>query len=97
MVFCITWLVLSNYNKVSPKQNNILTTQATLTSTVLYQKIDGFRYITKRGEAAVIGIWESKLHDLVRSSKIQIENYDLIQSDTNRRGSVGCFIRNDLS
>ena len=71
--------------------------QATLTSTVFYQKIDEFRYITKQGEAAVIGIWESKLHELVLSSKIQIENYDLIRSDTNGRGSVACFIRNDLS
>ena len=64
----------------------------------LLPKIDELRYIAKLSEAAVIGISESKLHDSVLSSEIQIENYDLICSDRNRHGGgVACFIRNDLS
>ena len=54
-------------------------------------KIDEHQYIDKRCEAAVIGI-------SVLSSKIPIENDDIISSDRNRHGSgVACFIRNDLS
>ena len=64
----------------------------------LLPKIDELQYITKLSEAAVIDISESKLNDLVLSSEIQIENYDLIRSDKNRHGGgVACFIRNDLS
>ena len=40
----------------------------------------------KVSEAAVIGISKPKLDDSVLSSKIQIENYDVIRSDRNRHG-----------
>ena len=62
----------------------------------LLPKIDDLRYIAKLSEAAVIGISESKLDELVlSSSEIQIENYYLIRSNRNRHGGgATCFIRN---
>ena len=63
----------------------------------LLPKIDELWYIAKLSEATVIGISESKLDDSVLSSEIQIENYELLRSDSNRHGGgVACFIRNDL-
>ena len=44
----------------------------------LLPKIDELQYIGKLSEAADIGISESKLDDLIISSKIQIENYDIV-------------------
>ena len=64
----------------------------------LLPRIDELQYIAKVSEAAVIGISESKLDYLVRSSEMKIENYDLICSDRNiHGGGVLCFIGNDLS
>ena len=49
-------------------------------------------------EIAIIGISESKLDDLILSSKIQSENYDLTRPSRNRHGGgVPYFIRNDLT
>ena len=49
-------------------------------------------------EIAVISISESKLDDLILSSEIQSENYDLTQPSRNRHGGgVPYFIRNDLT
>ena len=44
----------------------------------LLPKIDELQYIGKLSEAADNGISESKLDDLIISSKIQIENYDIV-------------------
>ena len=64
----------------------------------LLPKIDELLCIAKLSENGVISISESKLDDSVRSSEIQIENYDLIRSDRKRYGGgVACFIRNDLT
>ena len=64
----------------------------------LLPRIEELQYIAKVSEAAVIGISESKLDHLVRSSEMKIENYDLICSDRNiHGGGVLCFIGNDLS
>ena len=54
----------------------------------LLPKIEELRYIAKLSEAAVICISESKLDDSVLSSESQVENYDLIRSDSNRHGGV---------
>ena len=49
-------------------------------------------------EIAVIGISESKLDDLILSSEIQSENYDLTRPNRNIYGDgVPYFIRNDLT
>ena len=44
----------------------------------LLPKIDELQYIGKLSEAADNGISESKLDDLIISSKNQIENYDIV-------------------
>ena len=51
-------------------------------------KINELRYIAKLSEAAVIGISEKKLDDSVLSSEIQIENYDVIRSDSSDRNDM---------
>ena len=61
-------------------------------------KIDEFRHIARLTNAAVIRISESKLDDSMPTSKIQINEYDLLRCDRNRHGGgVACYIRNDLS
>ena len=64
----------------------------------LLPKIDELRYIAKLSNAAVIGITESKLDDCILDSEIQIDNYQILRCDRNRKGrGVACYVRNDLS
>ena len=61
-------------------------------------KIDELRHIARLTNAAVIGISESKVDDSVPTSKIQIDEYDLLRCDRNRHGGgVVCYVRNTLS
>ena len=54
--------------------------------------------MARLSNAAVIGIFESKLDESVTNSEILIVNYDLLRCDRNRKGGgVVCCIRNDLS
>ena len=64
----------------------------------LLPKIDELRYIAKLSNAAVIGITESKLDDCILDSEIQIDNYQILRCNRNRKGrGVACYVRNDLS
>ena len=64
----------------------------------LLPKIDELRHIARLTNAAVIGIFESKLDDSVLTSEIQMDECDLLCCDRNRHGGgVACYIRNDLS
>ena len=64
----------------------------------LLSKIDELRYIAKRSNAAVIGTTKSKLDKCILDSEIQIDNYQIIRCDRNRKGGgVACYVRNDLS
>ena len=64
----------------------------------LLPKIDEIRLISKKSNAAVIGITESKLDDSIPNSEINIDNYNLLRCDRNRQGGgVACYIRNDIS
>ena len=50
------------------------------------------------GYAAVMGITESKLDDFILDSEIQIDNYQILRCDRNRKGGgVACYVRNDLN
>ena len=61
-------------------------------------KIDELRHIARLTNGAVIGISESKLDDSMLTSKIQIDEYDLLRCDRNRNGGgLASYIRNDLS
>ena len=64
----------------------------------LLSKTDELRYIAKRSNAAVIGTTKSKLDKCILDSEIQIDNYQIIRCDRNRKGGgVACYVRNDLS
>ena len=64
----------------------------------LLPKIDELRYVAKLSNAAVIGITESKLNYCIIDSEIQIDNYQKLRCDRNRKaGGVACYVRNDLS
>ena len=64
----------------------------------LLSKIDELRYIAKRSNAAVIGTTKSKLDKWILDSEIQIDNYQIIRCDRNRKSrGVACYVRNDLS
>ena len=52
----------------------------------LLLKIDELRHIGRLTNAAVIGIFESKLDDSVPTPKAQIDEYDLLRCDRNRHG-----------
>ena len=55
-------------------------------------KIDKPRHIVKVTNAALIRISESKLDDSVLTSEIQINKYDLLRCDRNRRRrGVACY------
>ena len=57
-------------------------------------KIHELRYIARLTNAAVIGIFESKLDDLMYTSEIQIDEYDLLHCDRNRHGGgEACYIK----
>ena len=64
----------------------------------LFQKIDELKDISKKLNAAFIGISESKLDSSINDSEIQIDNYVLLWKDRNRQGGgVVCYIRDDIS
>ena len=64
----------------------------------LLPKTDELRYIAKPSNAAVIGITESKLNNYILDSEIQIDNYQILCCDRDRKGGgVACYVRNDLS
>ena len=61
----------------------------------LLPKIDELRYITKPGNAAVIGISELQLYKSIANSNLLIHN---LRCDQNRNGDgVTCYTRNDSS
>ena len=64
----------------------------------LLPKIDDLIYIVNLSNAAVIGITESKLDTCILDSDMEIENYQILRCDRNRKGvRVACYVRNDLS
>ena len=64
----------------------------------LLPKIDELRYVMKLCNAAVIGITESKLDDCILDLEIQLDNYQILRCDRDRKGSgVACYVKNDLS
>ena len=64
----------------------------------LQLKIDELRYIAKLSNPAVTGMTGSKLDDCIPDSEIQIDNYQILRCDRNRKGGwVVCYVRNDLS
>ena len=61
-------------------------------------KIDEIRYIAKLTNATVIGLSETKLDNVVLSSELEIEGYDLLRSDQSRKGGgAACFVKNSIS
>ena len=61
-------------------------------------KCHELRYIAKLSNAAVIGITESKLDNWILDLKIEIDNYQILLCDRNRkRGGVARYIGNALS
>ena len=64
----------------------------------LLPKIDKLRYMMKLCNAAVIGITESKLDHCILDLEIQLDNYQILHCDRDRKGSwVACYVKNDLS
>ena len=64
----------------------------------LIPKIEELRITAKSTNATIIGISESKLDESVLEPEIEIDNYNILRCDRNRRGGgVACYIRNDLS
>ena len=64
----------------------------------LLPKIDELRYIAKLSNAAVIGTTESKFDNCILDSETQIDNYQILRCDRNKKGGgVACYVRNDLS
>ena len=64
----------------------------------LLPNIDELRCIARLSNAAVIGITESKLDNCILKSEIQIDNYQKIRCDRNRKcEGVACYVKNDLS
>ena len=64
----------------------------------LQLKIEELRYIAKLSNPAVTGMTGSKLDDCILDSEIQIDNYQILRCDRNRKGGwVVCYVRNDLS
>ena len=60
--------------------------------------IDKRRYIAELSNATVIGITESKLDNCIPYPDIQIDNYQILRRDRNRKGGgVACYVGNDLS
>ena len=61
-------------------------------------KVDELRVIAKKSKATVIGVTESKRDATVLDGEINIDGYEVIQSDRNRHGvAVACYVRNDIS
>ena len=54
-------------------------------------------YIARSSNAAVIGITETKLDNIVYDSEVTIGSYNIVQNDRNRKGrGVACYIRNNI-
>ena len=51
----------------------------------LLPKIDELSYIAKLSNAAVIGITESKLDNCILDSEIEIDNYQILHCNRNRK------------
>ena len=63
----------------------------------LLPKIDELRHIAKTTNVSIIGISETKLDASVLNAEIDIDNYEIIRKDRNRRGGgVACYIRKDI-
>ena len=93
---------VQNYELLDPNEQNVFKSKAIhlihLRINSLPPKIDGILYIAERGNAAVIGITESRLDKSIFESEIQIDNYDLLQCDRSRNGGDdACYIRSDIS
>ena len=53
--------------------------------------------IAKNCNAAVIGISEVKLDDIVYNSEVGTDGYNIVQSDRNRKGrGIACYIRKNI-
>ena len=63
----------------------------------LLSKIEELRFIAKSTNAAVIGIYESKLDASVLEQEISIDNYKILRYDRNRHGGGLACYKNDLS
>ena len=64
----------------------------------LLSRIEEHRYIAKSTNAAVIGIYKSKLDASVLDPEVSIDNYKILSCDRNRQGGgVVCYVRNYLS
>ena len=64
----------------------------------LLPKIDELRYIAQLSNATVTRITEPKLGNYTLDSEIQIDDYQILRCDRNRKGGgVDCCARNDLS
>ena len=65
---------------------------------LLHLIVNSLLMINLDSNADVIGITESKLYDCILDSEIQIDNYQILRCDRNRKGrGVACYVRNDLS
>ena len=53
--------------------------------------------MAKLSNAIVKGITESKLDNCILDSEIELDNYQILRCDRNRKGrGVACYVRNDL-
>ena len=54
--------------------------------------------MTKATDTSVVGISETKLHNFISSSEIEIQGYDLLRLDRSRRdGGLVCYIKKKIS
>ena len=64
----------------------------------LLSKTNELRYIAKLSNASITEITESKLENCILDSEIEIDNYQILCCDRNRKGGqVTCYVRYDLS
>ena len=62
----------------------------------LLPKIDEVNLIANKSNVTILGISETKLDNNIMDSELNIEVYDLIRADRNRRGGgVACYIKKD--
>ena len=60
--------------------------------------IDEICYNAKLINVAVIGLSETKLENVVLSSELEVEGYDLVRSDRSQRGGgAACFVKKFIS
>ena len=59
----------------------------------LLSKIDEIRYLAKLTNSTVIGFNKTKFDNIVLSSELKIEGYDLVRSDRSPREGVACFVK----